>query len=62
MIRHTLSYDYTEDDNDPDAYRFYDRLIELLNTVTEHANDVNQGLAIEYDDDLEMVSLRRKWL
>ena len=61
MIRHTLSYDHTEDDNDPDAYRFYDRLIELLNTVTEHANDTHQGLAIEYDDDLEMVSLRRKW-
>ena len=61
MLRRTLSYEFTEDDNDPDAARFYDKLLELLNTVTVHANDVNQGLAIEYDDDLEMVSLRRKW-
>ncbi len=59
MLRHTLSHQYTNDDNDPDTDSFYRRLLDLMSELTEIANDNDQGLEIEYYEDLKRVVLGR---
>ena len=59
MLRHTLSYQYTDDDNDPDTDSLYRRLLDLMSELTEIANDNDQGIEIEYDEDLKRVVLGR---
>ena len=58
MPRHTLTHPYTDDDNDPDTDSFYRRFLDLMSELTEIANDNDQGLEIEYDEDLKRVVLR----
>ena len=58
MLRHTLTHPYTDDDNDPDTDSFYRRLLDLMSELTEIANDNDQGLEIEYDEDLNRLVLR----
>ena len=57
MLRHTLTHPYTDDDNDPDTDSFYQKLLDFMSELTEIANDYNQGLQIEYDEDLKSVVL-----
>ncbi len=62
MLRHTLTHPYTDDDNDPDTDSFYRRLLDLMSELTEIANDNDQGLEIEYDEDLTRLILLRNVL
>ena len=62
MLRHILTHPYTDDDNDPDTDSFYRRLLDLMSELTEIANDNDQGLEIEYDEDLTRLILLRNVL
>ena len=62
MLRHNLTHPYTDDDNDPDTDSFYRRLLDLMSELTEIANDNDQGLEIEYDEDLTRLILLRNVL
>ena len=59
MLRHSVTHPYTDDDNDPATDSFYRRLLDLMSELTEIANDNDQGLEIEYDENLKRVVLRR---
>ena len=59
MLRHTLTHPYTDDDNDPDTDSFYRMLLDLMSELTEIATDNDQGLEMEYGENLTRLILWR---
>ena len=59
MLRHTLTHDYTSDDNDPDTREFYSVLCDKLDELTVYANETETGLQLKYDEKHEAVTLRQ---